>query len=82
LIIATQKPSAEVISTSLRSNLPAQIALRVKGYNESKVIIEESGAEGLIGKGDSIFKSQSSTRRVQCGKVQNLNQALGIGNVD
>lgn len=82
LIIATQKPSAEVISTSLRSNLPAQIALRVKGYNESKVIIEESGAEGLIGKGDSIFKSQSSTRRVQCGKVQNLNQVLGIGNAD
>ena len=72
LIIATQKPSAEVISTSLRSNLPAQIALRVKGVNESRVIIEESGAEGLIGKGDSIFKSQTSSRRVQCGKVRDI----------
>jgi hypothetical protein len=72
LIIATQKPSAEVISTSLRANLPAQIALRVKGVNESRVIIEESGAEGLIGKGDSIFKSQTSSRRVQCGKVRDI----------
>ncbi|WP_404400708.1 hypothetical protein LG288_11570 [Idiomarina seosinensis] len=76
LIVATQKPSAEVISTSLRSNLPAQIALRVKGYNESKVIIEQSGAEALIGKGDSIFKSQSATRRVQCGRVADISKAL------
>lgn len=79
LIVATQKPSAEVISTSLRSNLPAQIALRVKGYNESKVIIEQSGAEALIGKGDSIFKSQSATRRVQCGKVSDISVALRKG---
>ncbi|WP_417706273.1 FtsK/SpoIIIE domain-containing protein [Rheinheimera aquimaris] len=79
LIVATQKPSAEVISTSLRSNLPAQIALRVKGYNESKVIIEQSGAEALIGKGDSIFKSQSATRRVQCGRVVDISEALRKG---
>lgn len=79
LIVATQKPSAEVISTSLRSNLPAQIALRVKGYNESKVIIEQSGAEALIGKGDSIFKSQSATRRVQCGRVDDISEALRKG---
>lgn len=79
LIVATQKPSAEVISTSLRSNLPAQIALRVKGYNESKVIIEQSGAEALIGKGDSIFKSQSATRRVQCGRVKDISEALKKG---
>ena len=76
LIVATQKPSAEVISTSLRSNLPAQIALRVKGYNESKVIIEQAGAEALIGKGDSIFKSQSATQRVQCGRVGDISEAI------
>ena len=45
LIVATQKPSAEVISTVLRSNLPAQIALRVKTHNDSSIIIEETGAE-------------------------------------
>lgn len=76
LIIATQKPSAEVISTTLRSNLPAQIALRVKGYQESRVIIEEAGAEALIGKGDAIFKSQKSTSRVQCGKVDDISSVV------
>ena len=76
LIIATQKPSAEVISTVLRSNLPAQIALRVKTHNDSSIIIEETGAEGLIGKGDAIFKSQKSTRRVQCGRVDDIGKVI------
>ncbi|MEI7929529.1 MAG: FtsK/SpoIIIE domain-containing protein, partial [Verrucomicrobiales bacterium] len=51
VIIATQKPSAEVISTNLRSNLPAQLALRVKSATESRVVMDEAGAENLNGKG-------------------------------
>ena len=66
VIIATQKPSAEVISTNLRSNLPAQLALRVKSATESRVIMDESGAETLNGKGDAFFKSEGKLRRVQC----------------
>jgi DNA phosphorothioation-dependent restriction protein DptH len=69
VIIATQKPSAEVISTNLRANLPAQLALRVKSATESRVIMDESGAEMLNGKGDSYFKSGGSFIRVQCGLV-------------
>jgi DNA phosphorothioation-dependent restriction protein DptH len=66
VIIATQKPSAEVISTTLRANLPAQLALKVKSATESRVIMDESGAEKLIGKGDSYLKLGSEKTRVQC----------------
>lgn len=69
VIIATQKPSAEVISTNLRSNLPAQLALRVKSSTESRVIIDETGAETLNGKGDALIKAEGKVVRVQCAKT-------------
>jgi S-DNA-T family DNA segregation ATPase FtsK/SpoIIIE len=69
LIIATQKPSAEVISTNLRSNLPAQLALRVRSATESRVIMDESGAEALAGRGDAFLKSEGRLVRVQCAKM-------------
>ena len=52
VIIATQKPSAEVISTTIRSNLPAQLALRVKTATDSRIVMDETGAEALAGKGE------------------------------
>lgn len=69
VIIATQKPDASVISTNLRSNLPAQLALRVKSSTESRVIMDEGGAESLTGKGDAFFKESGILTRVQCAKV-------------
>jgi DNA phosphorothioation-dependent restriction protein DptH len=69
VVIATQKPSVEVISTVLRSNLPAQLALRVKSATESRVIMDEPGAEMLNGKGDSYLKLGSATTRIQCALV-------------
>ena len=69
VIIATQKPSAEVISTNLRSNLPAQLALRVKSAIESRVVIDESGAENLNGMGDGLLKADGKIIRVQCSRV-------------
>lgn len=69
LVIATQKPSAEVISTNLRSNLPAQLSLRVKSATESRVIMDQGGAEMLNGNGDAYFKFGGSLTRVQCGLV-------------
>ena len=69
LIIATQKPSGEVISTNLRSNLPAQLALRVKSHNESRVIMDGQGAETLNGKGDAFLKAEGKLIRIQCGYV-------------
>jgi S-DNA-T family DNA segregation ATPase FtsK/SpoIIIE len=69
LIIATQKPSAENISTTVRSNLPAQLALRSRSATESRIIIDEAGAETLNGKGDAFLKVADRIERVQCAKV-------------
>lgn len=69
MIIATQKPSGEVISTNLRSNLPAQLALRVRSSTESRVIMDDGGAEALNGKGDALLKTVRGITRVQCAKV-------------
>lgn len=69
IIVATQRPSADVISTVVRANLPAQLALRVRSAIESNVIMAEPGAETLAGKGDAFLRTARGTTRVQCGKV-------------
>lgn len=69
LIVATQKPSAAVLSTSVRSNLPAQLALRVKTSSDSRIILDDTGAEALAGKGDAFFKTTRGMVRVQCAYV-------------
>jgi len=69
-IVATQKPSAEVISTTTRSNLGAQLALRVRSAIDSKVIMEATGAESLAGNGDGFLRlSGEEPVRLQCAKV-------------
>ena len=69
VIVATQKPAAEVISTTVRSNLPAQLALRVKTATDSRIVMDEGGAEALAGKGDALFKTARRTVRVQCAAL-------------
>jgi DNA phosphorothioation-dependent restriction protein DptH len=66
LIITTQKPSNEVLSTIIRSNLPAQIALKVRSATDSKIVLsDQTGAEKLYGKGDALFNNGSIISRVQ-----------------
>jgi energy-coupling factor transporter ATP-binding protein EcfA2 len=79
VIIATQKPSADVISTNLRSNLPAQLSLRVKSGTESRVVLDEAGAENLNGKGDALLKSDGKLIRVQCARVELHDQVVQYG---
>lgn len=55
LLIATQKPTAEVINTVIKSNLPSRLSLKVSSNTDSQVILDEVGAENLLGKGDAIF---------------------------
>lgn len=72
-IVATQKPSAEVISTTTRSNLGAQLALRVRSATDSRVIMEATGAETLAGNGDAFLRlSGEEPIRLQCARVANL----------
>ncbi|MEB8343919.1 FtsK/SpoIIIE domain-containing protein [Streptomyces endophyticus] len=65
VIAATQRPSADVISTTIRSNFPAQLALRVKTATDSRIILDETGAEALAGQGDAILHTAKGTVRVQ-----------------
>ena len=74
LIVATQKPAAEVISTVIRSNLPAQLGLRVKTATDSRIILDESGAEALAGSGDAFLKTARGMQRLQCAKVSRATQ--------
>lgn len=56
LVLATQRPDASTFSGLLRSNIPSRIALTVQKGSESKIIIDESGAEKLLGRGDMLIK--------------------------
>lgn len=67
VIAATQRPSADVISTTIRSNLPAQLALRVKTATDSRIIMDEAGAEALAGQGDAFLKTARGVDRIQVG---------------
>ncbi|WP_274585058.1 FtsK/SpoIIIE domain-containing protein [Neisseria leonii] len=61
LILSTQRPDARVLDGTLRSNLPARIAFSVQKSTESKIILDETGAENLIGKGDHLVKWDNGT---------------------
>ena len=65
LVIATQKPSAQIIDTDLRSNLDARAAFRVPSVSDSRVILDDGGAEKLSGEGDMIFKQGDNQVRIQ-----------------
>jgi DNA segregation ATPase FtsK/SpoIIIE-like protein len=61
LILATQSPRADVITGVIRSNFPSQISFKVKSNQESRIIIDESGAESLLGMGDMLIKFNDGT---------------------
>jgi S-DNA-T family DNA segregation ATPase FtsK/SpoIIIE len=57
LVLATQRPDAHTFTGLLRSNIPARIALTVQKSSESKIILDETGAESLLGAGDMLVKA-------------------------
>ena len=60
LIIATQRPSADVVTGVIKANLPTRIAFQVPNKTNSRIIIDMSGAEQLLGKGDALFCASGS----------------------
>ena len=59
LIVATQMPTTHIVSDTIKANLPSRIALKVSGQSESRVILDEVGAENLLGGGDMLFMPYS-----------------------
>jgi S-DNA-T family DNA segregation ATPase FtsK/SpoIIIE len=65
LIVATQRPTADVITGLIRSNIPARVALTVATGIDSRVILDATGAETLLGKGDLLFKTATDLKPVR-----------------
>ncbi len=72
LIVATQRPTTDIITGTIKSNIPGRIALRVAQGNDSRTILDETGAENLIGKGDMLLaRGGKPTVRSQAAWVTN-----------
>ncbi|MBS1497375.1 MAG: DNA translocase FtsK, partial [Bacteroidetes bacterium] len=69
LIIATQRPSVNIITGTIKANFPARIAFKVSSKIDSRTILDAGGAEQLIGKGDMLISYNGDIVRLQCAFV-------------
>lgn len=82
LIVATQRPSVNVITGIIKANFPARAAFRVTSKIDSRTILDAGGADQLIGKGDMLFSQGSELVRLQCAfvdtpEVENICEYVG-----
>ena len=80
LVLATQRPSVDVITGTVKANLPSRVAFALTNYMDSKTVLDGGGAEKLLGKGDMLFKPQDKPepRRVQGAFVSNAEIAAVV----
>ena len=68
-IIATQRPTASIITGAIKANFPGRLAFRVTSQVDSRIILDSGGANRLVGKGDALYQSGTKLTRVQCAFV-------------
>lgn len=71
IMLATQRPTVDVITGLIKNNFPARIAFRVFSGTDSKTILDSTGAEKLIGRGDMIYNAGANMVRAQCAFIGN-----------
>lgn len=69
LIIATQRPSANIITGIIKTNFPARLAFRVSSSIDSRTILDQTGAEKLVGRGDMLYYNGNQLIRAQCAFI-------------
>ena len=69
MILATQRPSVNIVTGVIKANIPTRIALRTQSVIDSRTVLDAKGAEQLIGRGDSLHAGNASITRVQCAFV-------------
>jgi S-DNA-T family DNA segregation ATPase FtsK/SpoIIIE len=77
LIIATQRPSVNIITGTIKANFPARIAFKVSSKIDSRTILDTGGAEQLIGKGDMLISYNGEVVRLQCAFVDCIGEQRG-----
>lgn len=69
MVIATQRPTTNIITGTIKANFPARMAFKVMSQIDSRTILDQSGANQLVGKGDMLFLCGNTPMRVQCAFV-------------
>ncbi len=65
ILLATQRPSADILKGAIKANIPTRFAFRVPSSTDSSVVLDMTGAEKLLGKGDMLFSENGMARRLQ-----------------